>query len=348
MLASLVLLTPLGALAAVTAVIPLGALALAGARERRGRESLGLPAPPAVSRLPRAAAAAAVPALLGLAAAQPAIETASRLHVRTDAEALFVLDNSRSMRASARPGAPTRLVRAKAAAVAIRDGIADVPSGVATLNDRVLPNLLANPDPAVFRQAVGQAVAIEQPPPASTSVVATSLAALGATATQNFFSPSARRRLLVVLTDGESEPFDPRQVARALGTGPGVRLVLVQVSRPGEAVYTAGRPEAGYRPDPTAAQMLSSLASAAGGTVADEGSVGRAIAAAEAALGTGPTVSTVRTTRTRTLAPFVVLVALVPLLLVLWPGLTRSLRTLAAAAGLEARRRGPSLRRAFE
>jgi hypothetical protein len=300
-----------------------------------------------VRRLPRVVAVAAVPALLGLAAAQPALETTTRLHVRTDAEALFVLDNSRSMLASSRLGAPTRLARAKAVAIAIRDGIGDVPSGVATLTDRVLPNLLPNPDPAVFRQTVGQAVAIEEPPPASTGVLATSLAALDAVGTQNFFSPSARRRLVVVLTDGESQPFDARRVARDLGAPPGVHVILVHVSRPGEAVYSAGRAETGYREDPSSKQLLSSLASATGGALFDESSVGRAVSAAKIDVGSGPVVSTASTTQTRTLAPFVALTALIPLLLLLWPGLVRALRTLAAVAPAEpSRRRG--LRRAFE
>jgi hypothetical protein len=327
-----VFLTPLGALAALTAVVPLAALAVASVRERRGREALDLRAPAAVRRLPRALGVAAVPILLGLAAAQPAIRTSTRLHVRTDAEALFVLDNSRSMAASTRPGAPTRLARAKAAAVAIREGIADVPSGVATLSDRVLPNLLPNPDPSVFAQTVGQAVSIEQPPPASAGVLATSLDALGATATQNFFSPSARKRLVVVLTDGESAPFDARRVARELGSGPGVSLILVRVARSNESVYTDGKPEGGYRPDPTAVQALSSLAASTGGTLTGESSIRRAVAAARARLGSGPVVAAERRARTRTLAPFIILAALIPLGLVLWPGLAGSLRTLAAAA----------------
>jgi hypothetical protein len=330
MLGSLVLLTPLGALVAVTAVIPLAALAAAGSREARGRRALGLPAPPASRRLARPAAVAAVVVLLGLAAAQPALQSATHLSVRTDAEALFVLDNSRSMLASSGPNAPTRLARAKAAADAIRNGIADVPSGVATLSDRVLPNLFANADPAVFRQTVAQAVGIEQPPPASSGVVATSFAALGAAATENYFSPSARHRLLVVLTDGESLPFDQQELARRLRAGPGVHLVIVDVTRPGEAVYSRGRPEPGYHPDPTARLTLSSLAAATDGTVVNEGSTGRAVAAARTALGTGSVVAAARTTRTRALAPLVILAAFLLLLPILLPGLARSCRALAA------------------
>jgi hypothetical protein len=330
MIAALVLLTPLAALVAVTAVIPLAALAAAGARERRGRKALGLSSPPTSRQLKRPAAVAAVVVLLGLAAAQPAFESATHLSVRTDAEALFVLDNSRSMLASSAPGAPTRLARAKAAAVTIRNGISDVPSGVATLSDRVLPNLFPSPDASVFRQTVSQAVAIEQPAPASSGVVATSFAALGAAATQNYFAPAARRRLLVVLTDGESRPFDQAELVRALHAGPGVRLLLVDVSDPGEAVYSGGLPEPGYHPDPAAKETLSSLAAATDGSVVSEGSVGRAVAAARAAVGTGPVVKAGQTTRTHSLAPLLILAAFVLLLVVLLPGLGRSFRAVAA------------------
>src|SRR5262249_9356879 len=159
------------------------ALSLASRRERRGRELVGLPAPPPARRLPRAVAVAAVPALLGLAATQPALQSTAHARVRTDAQALFVLDVSRSMLASSGRTGRTRLARAKADALAIRSAIPEVPAGVATLTDRVVPNLLPVADGAVFDDTVKRAVEIEEPPPSSSDVVATSLAALGAVGT---------------------------------------------------------------------------------------------------------------------------------------------------------------------
>ena len=50
------------------------------------------------------------------------------------------------MAASATPNSPTRLERAVAAAVKLRASIPDVPAGVATLTDRVLPDLFPVPD----------------------------------------------------------------------------------------------------------------------------------------------------------------------------------------------------------
>jgi hypothetical protein len=340
--ASLVFLTPAAAIAGVVVLVPLAALALAARRERRGRETLGLPAPPAARRAPHAIALAAVPALLAVAAAEPALQTTAHLRTRTDAQAMFIVDNSRSMLAAAHPGASTRLARAKTAADALRFQLTDIPTGLGTLTDRVLPSLLPDPDPNIFARTVRDALTIEEPPPTISDVEATSLAALGDVATQNYFAPQARKRLLVVFTDGESRPFDPRAVARELGTGPGVKLVLVDMSRPGEAVYDNGKREAGYREDPASRQTLNSLAAATGGKVVTDGSLGSAASFARRYLGTGPTVAAGTTTHTRTLAPFVALLALIPLIAVLWPGLRRALPVLASFASAPRNTQGRS------
>ena len=75
----------------------------------------------------------------------------------------------------------------------------------------------------------------------------------------------------MVLTDGESRPFDPGFVASALRRRPGTSLVLVHVWKARESIYGAdGTPEAAYRPDPSSRAALSSLADAAGGRVVAE------------------------------------------------------------------------------
>jgi hypothetical protein len=317
MAASIVFLTPLGGLAALAAVAPLAGAVVAARRVRRARTLLGLAAAPSGRRLPRLLALAAVPALLGLAATQPAVRSATSARVRTDAQAFFVIDVSRSMRASKGPGAPTRFARAVKDAIALRAAIPTIPSGIATLTDRVLPSLLPNPDERVFDDTITHAVSLEQPPPASENVIATSLAALGALGTQNYFPPAAKRRLVVVLTDGESRAFDAGPVARALASGPGVRLVLVHVWATGEGVYVGGRLEPGYREDPASQQALAALADASGGAWFGEQSLGSAIRAERADLGTGPTIAQGRSERVRTLAPYLVLLSFLPLLAVL-------------------------------
>jgi hypothetical protein len=332
LVAALVFLTPLGGLVAVALVLPLAALTLAARRERRARELLGLAAPPRARRVPRLLVLAAVPALLGVAATQPALRSETSLRIRTDAQVFYVLDTSRSMLASRGPRAPTRLARAKADAIAIRNALPEFPSGVATFTDRILPDLLPDDDPAVFDSTVRHAVAIEEPPPSMQSVVATTLGALGALGTQNFFPAAVKKRLVVLLTDGESDPFDAPQVARALASGPGIKLILIHVWAPNETVYDQGRPESAYHENDASGELLASLASATGGHLDGEGEVGSAIATAKADLGRGPSIIQGQTERTRSLATYVALVALLPLLFIVWPASFGIVRRPSAAA----------------
>jgi len=323
-LGSLVFLTPTGGLAALALVIPLVAIALVSQREQRGRRLLGLAAPPPTRQLPRVLALVAVPALLGLAATQPALRSTTKQRVRTDAQAYFVLDTSRSMLARKAPGDPTRLALARADAIRMRNALPEIPAGIATLTDRLLPDLLPDPDPTVFAQTINQAVEIEQPPPASSNIKATTFCAntescsLGNIATQNFFPATIHKRLAVVLTDGESNPVDAGVFAHQLATGPGVKVIFVHIWRPGEAVYDGSSPEQGYHEDPNSGQILQTLAGAVdNGKSFDESAIGSAISAMKADLGTsGPTILQGSVERTRTLAPYVALAALLPLLLI--------------------------------
>jgi hypothetical protein len=324
-----VFLTPRAGFVAFAGLVPLVGLALGGRRVRRARTTLGLPAPPPARLLPTLLSLAAVPVLLGIAAAQPALRSRVTARVRTDAQVMFVLDNSRSMLAAKGPTAPTRLTRAKKAAIAIRAALPDVPAGVATFTDRVLPALLPVADSSVFDSTVDRAVAINQPPPADSNVVATDLGSLGVLATGDYFPPSVHRRLVVVLTDGESRQFDLQKLARALNGGPGVRLVLVHVWATGEGVYDGAQLEQGYHEDPASGAGLASLASAIGGVAVGENDLARAIGAAKSDIGSGPTITSGRSEHDRTLSPFVALLALLPLL-----GLARreSWRAVGAAA----------------
>jgi hypothetical protein len=131
--ASIVLLTPLAALVALAMLLPLAAFVIAERRVATVRELLTLPAPRTGVDVAALAALVAVVALLALAAAQPALSNTHSQRVRTDAEALFVLDTSQSMAASAGPKGKTRLERATAAAARLRAAVPSVPSGVATL-----------------------------------------------------------------------------------------------------------------------------------------------------------------------------------------------------------------------
>jgi hypothetical protein len=336
---SLVFLTPLGALATLALLLPLAGLAVAARRERRARGALRLSPPPRVARVARMVGLVAVPVLLGLAATQPALRSTTKAHVRTDAQAFFVVDITRSMLASQTATSPTRLARAKRIAISIRDSIPEVPSGVATLTDRVVPNLFPTADASTFRLTMQRALAIEQPPPLLSAVTSTNVGALGALGTQNYFGRSARHRLVVFLTDGESRGFDEGEVGKSLSAGPGVALVIVHVWSADESVFDAGKREQGYHTNPDSGQSLDSLASATGGKVFGEHSLGGAARAARADLGSGPTVVMGRSERTRALAPYVALIALVPLLLVLPPLARRDLGSAMRLFGEEQLRR---------
>jgi hypothetical protein len=329
--ATLVFLTPRGALLTLVGLVPLGALAVTSRRERRARTVLRLPTPSRGGLAGPALAVTAIAGLLGVAASQPVLRSTSSLNVRTDAEALFVIDISRSMLASRAPGARTRISRARDAAIRLREALAAVPAGVAVLTDHVLPDLLPVPDRAVFEQTVRRSARIDNPPPATDAVTATSLGALGALGTDSFFPPSAKHRVAIVLTDGESRPFDVRDTARALAHGPAVTPILIQVSSPDESVFGQdGRPETAYRTDPSSTELLANLAQAAHGGSFSEPDLGAAVRAIRAALGQGPTAREGLTVSTTALAPYFALAALLPLLLLLTEGRRRPLALLSA------------------
>ena len=310
-------LTPLGALVALAALLPLAAALVARARTDAVRRQLGLPAPDGRARLRPLLAAVAV-ALLGLAAAQPALTRETRPRSRTDVQAVFVLDISRSMAASRSPRAATRLDRAATAAVTLRNAIADVPAGVLTLTDRVLPDLLPVGDRGAFAAVVTKAVRIESPPPQTTAARATGYSALSEIASGNVFAPSARKRIVVLLTDGESQPVQTSDVARALA---GTRFLAVRFWHADESVYGPdGAPEAAYRPDPSGRATLQDLASALGGRSFEEGDLRAAASYLRSLAGVGPSAAGPAISRRRLpLAPYAALLALLAALAYLVP-----------------------------
>jgi hypothetical protein len=314
-------LTPLALLVGLAALLPLAAALLGRGRVGAVRRTLGLRSPAARSSLVAPALAAAGIALLGVAAAQPVLEHRSSERMRKDVQALFVIDTSRSMAASQTSTSPTRLDRAIDAAVRLRASIPEVASGIATLTDRVLPDLLPVPDEAGFDGVARRAVLIESPPPRDQSVRATTYAALADVASGNYFEPSASRRIVVLLTDGESRPIDGAGIAAALQSARGYRLIAVRVWGGNEAVYGAdGRPEAAYRPDPSGLAVLDGLAAALGGQAFTEGRLGAASSTLRRLAGTGPTAVAQGARRSRTaLAPFLVAAALLLVLLAVVP-----------------------------
>ena len=181
--------------------------------------------------------------------------------------------------------------------IALAANLRDVPVGVASFTDRVLPAMFPTADRAAFDSTVSS-LTIEDPPPRDVNTVATTFGALTSLATQGFFPDSVHKRAVVLLTDGESRPFDPAAVAATLRTH-GIQLVVVPVGDGADRVWRpGGRPEAGYRADPGLARLdVARLRAALG-----EGPASDAAAAVRQALGSGPERTVGTASRTRSLA----------------------------------------------
>ncbi len=315
----LTLLTPLGALIALGVVLPLAALVLVRRRGSAVRRAVGLPEPsPRLRRIALAALALAA-VLLGLAAAQPRVEWTSDQRVRNDAEAIIVLDTSRSMLARTSPRSEIRYARATAAALRFRSTFENVPVGIASFTDRVLPHLFPSADDDVFVATLERSLGIDRPPPhGSFSSTATRLAALETIVSRRFFTPTVRNRLIFVLTDGESVPISGAKIAAAFRRPPGVDSVFVHVWDGGERVFDGTQPEPQYSPDPRSRGILDAAAETLGGRVFAEGELDAAIAAAREALGEGTTVSQGRKRNRIALAPYLAGAVFLPLALLLW------------------------------
>jgi hypothetical protein len=316
---SLTILTPLGALLAVGLVVPLVALLRARRRASAVRGSLGVVEPRRRSLAFPLAALAAGAALLALAATQPVFEWTSDRRVRTDAEAFVVLDVSRSMLAQTSPDAPQRLERAKEVARQLRASLSDVPVGVASLTDRVLPHLFPTSDQEVFQATLERSVGIERPPPRSSFATgATSLNALATLRGLRYFTPRSTSRLAIVLTDGESQPVANARLGGLFRREPAIEVVFVQFWDEDERVFNRGVPEPEYRPDPSARAVLDRLAASTKGAVFSERQLGSVTGASRELLGSGPTVVQGLRAGQVALAPYLAAAALLPFGLLLW------------------------------
>jgi hypothetical protein len=314
----LTFLTPVGALLALAAIVPLAALALNERRAGRVRRALGLAAPELRVRVPTAIALAAVPVLLGLALAQPVLESSETVHVRSDAQVFYVFDTSISMGASSGGDRPTRLARAIAAGLEMRSKLRFAPAGVATMTDRVLPNVFPTGSEQVFAGALADTVGVERPPPKGFSDTATTFAALDTFAGDSFFSPGTKYRVVVLLTDGETAPYFAGDLREALRPTPRVHFVIVRFWREGERIYLGRRVDPSYRPDPRSKQAVQTLASVVSGKAFDESDLGGAVEAARGYLGKGPLEDIGEGLRVTALARWLVLAAIVPLAFLLW------------------------------
>lgn len=309
------MLTPAAALVAVVVAVPFLALGVAAWRGVRARRAVGLAALGYQQVLGPAVALALACGLLALAAAQPVLRSQAVVRARTDAAAWIVVDTSRSMLASATPGATPRIARARRAALRLRAELPGVPVGIASVNDRVLPHLFPSPDREAFAGTVARTIRPGHPTPTGGGRTGTNLTALAALPTFNFFAPQVRRRAVVVLTDAESDPVDFAALAGAYRGDPPTTLVVIRLGDQREHVYDEqGRAEADYDPLATAAATATRVAAVAGGRAFVEGEEADAAAAALDALGhNGPTEAHGRGELRTPLAPYAVVAAALPL-----------------------------------
>jgi hypothetical protein len=318
LLADLQFLTPEAALVALGALVPLAALAFADRRSARVRNMLGLPGAGLGSRLVVPLSVCAVCGLLAFAAAQPVVRTERPRLTRRDAQGFVALDISRSMLASRSAGTPSRIERAKAIAGELRAGLADVPIGVATFTDRTLPLLFPTTSAGAFTATVARAVGIEHPPPRAEAPTVTTFDALGPLPGSGYFTPGIHRRLLLVVTDAESEGFDVDGVRQSFRVRPPIAVVVMRVGTPTERVFGAdGLPEPAYAPPAASDRSLAQFLAATHGKAFGEHDLAGAVSAARSALGTGPRKRLGTLSGRKELAPYFVLAAIVPLGLVL-------------------------------
>jgi VWA domain-containing protein len=233
-------LSPFGALVVLVAAAPVAAFFWSDRARARVTRLLRLPEPEPRTRLAPLAAILVVAALIGMAATQPTVLRQTSHHVRTDAEAWFALDTSLSMKASAGPSSPTRFQRAQSLAMRLQAALPDVPVGLASVTDRVLPHIFPTTDSETFDLTVRKVIGIERPPPADGfSTRITTLGSIARVVTGNFFDPTAKKRLLVVFTDGETKPFTDASLGTVFRQPPGVHSIFVRIWGAHERVWTA-------------------------------------------------------------------------------------------------------------
>jgi hypothetical protein len=194
-----------------------------------------------------------------------------------------------------------------------------VPGGLGSITDRAMPHLFPTANRDTFAATLRRAMGIERPPPSDGfSVLITTLGSLSRLASDNFFAPSATRRLMVVFTDGETKPFVDRSLATLFQRPPGVKTIFVRVWKSDEHVYANGAPDPLYHPDRRGGAYLRALASATGGNAYDEDAYRQIVETARRDLGQGPTSVLARQQKRLALAPWIAALTFLPLGFLLW------------------------------
>jgi hypothetical protein len=316
---SISFVTPWAALVVLFVLLPLAVLIAEEERLHALCRRLGLRPPGWRPSLEMGAAFVALAAIIALAAAQPVLARHTTVKGRSDAEAFFVFDVSRSMAARTQNG-PTRLDRARADAKKLRVQLGDVPVGVASITDRVLPHLFPSVSVNAFNGVLDESLAIDRPTTALAygDTLGTKLGALADMVTANYFSAHAKKRVVVVFTDGETRPDNLSDLPSRFNDG-GMKALFFRYWDPEERVYDSrGVLNPAYSPDATSGPLLNGLAQSLGTKVYGPGDVGAAAGTIGQLVGQGPTTTRGRELSSTLLTPYVLLLGLIPLAFVLW------------------------------
>ena len=307
-LADLVFLTPWAALVGLAFTAPLVTLMIRERAWARVLLTLELRPPPLVRVLVRPVGLISLAVLVAVTAAQPAIRTTDSTPLRSDAELLLTFDVSRSMEATQARGGVVRLERARALGRELHEAIPDVPTGVATLTNRMMPLLFPTGDERGVTAVIDHSLRLMQPQPAAlTAARASSLGALTLAADRSYYNPSARKRALVVFSDLDSDFFSLEGTLRLLRQNR-IEPFLVRVAAPSEQIFDAsGRPNAYVSVSTVSVEGLRR----ARWHAFEEGESARLVSEIRTYLGRGPVEASGLVESQRTLAPWFALAALV-------------------------------------
>ena len=311
---SISFVTPAAGLVVLVGLVPLLVLAVSRLRLRGLCIELGLAPPSSWSALPTALALVAVAALLALAAASPVAARRTTHAGRADVEVFFVFDTSRSMGARG-ADSPTRLDRARSDAKTLRAELADLPVGVASVTDRLLPHLFPSMSVNAFNGTLDESLGIDRPTMSFDygNTLGTKLGALTNVVDGRYFHAEARRRVVVVFTDGETRPDDLSLLPARLADG-NIHVLFFRYWNPTERVYdVSGRIIPAYQPDQTSTERMTILARTMSAPLLDEGRTGDAASRIRKLVGSGPMAERGRDLDSLLLTPYVVVLALVPL-----------------------------------
>jgi hypothetical protein len=322
------------------------ALALVTRRQAARARRLGFRA----SRVPPVSGLVAIAAMLlvALAAAQPAMLRAATERSRDDVQVWIAVDTSNSMLAAQAPGAVDRLQQAQQAALALRGQLGGLKVGLAEMTARVLPLLPPTADQDTFAAVDMRSVQADTPRPRPFELVSgnvsTSFANLTLVPDLNFYG-TAKRKLLVVISDMESGPFTPRLVTTAFASHH-VGLVLVRVGSARDRVWANGHLDPSYRPQRSQAGKIVLLAEAsAGGRLFTTGDTGAVAQRVRALAGHGPSSAGAVKQRDYVLLSPYLLLATLPLLVYLLAAATAGLVRPTDQSRRWPRRSASSLRR---